>query len=84
MWVLFPRRDGDEVLYRSFKHTHIGGHFCGKIWGVPVLERINVIGTIFPNIASNQPLNGFDPHLSSAVAVWEWYGAQAVVYSPLV
>ena len=40
--------------------------------------------TISPIIASDQPFDGYDPHLSSAVAVWECQGPQAVVYSPSV
>ena len=88
MWVVFPRQDGDEVFSK---------HMVGDIFvvGVPVLENccleyinVNVNGAILPNITCNQPLDSFDPHLTSAsasaVAVWECYRAQAVVYSPLV
>ena len=79
---------GDEVLYWSSKQTHGWGNLCGRIWGVPVLEDcclefINVNGTISPNIARDQLLDSFDPHLSSAVAVWKCHRAQTMVYYPI-
>jgi len=54
-----------------------------QYWEDQCLECIDVNGTILPDIASDQPFDGFDSHLSSAIAVWKCYRAQAVVYSPL-
>ena len=67
-------------------NTHMAGDIfvvgSGVFWYMEdrCLECIDVDGTIFPNIASDQSFDSFDPHLSSAVAVFESYGAQAAVY----
>ena len=48
------------------------------------LECIDVDCAIFPDIASDQPFDGFDTYLSSAVAVGERHRAKMVVYPPIV
>ena len=48
------------------------------------LECIDVDCAIFPDVAGNQPLDGFYTYFSSAVAVRECHGAEAVVYPPVV
>ena len=48
------------------------------------LECIDVDCTVFADVAGNQPLDGFDTYLSSAVAVRERHRAKAVVYPPVV
>ena len=40
--------------------------------------------TVFPDVAGDQPFDGFDTNFSPAVAVRECYGAEAVVYPPLM
>ena len=89
MWEVFSRQDRDEVLCWSSKDTYGRGNFGGGVRGVPVLkdgflESIDVDCTIFPDVAGDQPFDGFDAHLSSAVAVREYHGAKAVVYPPVV
>ena len=76
MWVVFARQDWDQVLSWSSEDTHGWGEFGGRVGCVPVLkdgllECIDVDCAIFPDVASNQPLDGFDTHLSSAIAVRE-------------
>ena len=73
----------------SFKYTHGWGELGDGVGGVPVLkdgflECVDVDCAIFPDIAGDQPFDGFDTYLSSAVAVGECCRAKAVVYPPVV
>ena len=48
------------------------------------MECININFTIYSHIASNPPLDGFDTHFSSAIAVREGHRAKVVVDPPIV
>ena len=63
--------------------------FCGWVWSVSILkdcflECVNIDCAIFPGVASDHSLDSFNADLSSAVAVWECYGAEAMVDSPIL
>ena len=87
--MILSRQGWDQILGRSSEDAHGWGQFRGRVWGVPVLEDgflecININFTIFPHIARNQPLDGFDTYFSSAVAVRECHGTKAMVDPPIV
>ncbi len=88
MWVVFLGRIGIRSFI-SLPKTHGWGDYGGGVRGVPVLkdgflECIDVDCATFPNVAGDQPFDGFYTYLSSAVAVGERHRAKTVVYSPVV
>ncbi len=87
--MVLSREDWDQVLCWSSKDAHGWGKFGCRVRRVPVLqdgflESINVYSTILPCVACDQPLDGFDTHLGSAIAVRERHRAKSVVNSPIL
>ena len=72
----------DEFLLVTWILENPGIYFHELQQGIH--HRINVDCTIFPDVTSDQPFDGFDTHLSSAVAVGECHRAMTVVYPPIV
>ena len=79
--MVFSRQDGDSILHQSSKDTYGWGNFCGGVRSVPVLKDC-FLECI--DVDCNQPLDGFYTYFSSAVAVRECHGAEAVVYPPVM
>ena len=84
--LYFPGRMGMRS-FTGLPNKHMAGEIFVMGSGVLRYCRIaawNASTLMAPSdIASDQPFDRLDSYLSSAVAVWECYGAQAVVHSPL-
>ena len=88
VWAVLVRQYWDKIFDRSSEDAHCWREFCGWVWGVSILENcslkcVDINCAVFPSVASDHSLYGFDAYFSSAIAVWKCYRTEAVVDSPI-